>query len=465
MVSAVERVNKYLNGTPYLLPETGEGKEAARAVTKRLQNIRRKVRRIQDTFAAQRETLLQQVRNDMAIQQVYESNALEGLGLGMRATHDVLSHRRSRTVDDILRDRSVRETIMTEPRVQETLSLDDAYRLAEELVGTPPFHITEADLRNLHTLIVPDESFAGNYKQKEVQIGGSSHRPIPVIDVPAHIRALLDWCNMSPAPPVLKACVAHAWLTHIHPFEDGNGRVARVLANMMLSTHAYPPLVIRSGADRGEYLSALAASDTAGNINYFLSLFSRAINRSVVQLEQPEVTRELLLKDIYGKENSEYLAWGDLVFAFSELWRDACATSGFVMEEAGHIVASDFYRLRDYDASGNGWFLKIRRPETRLNILVWFGFNTIKYRDMMGTDRVFPSLFFSERDRAPLAQHPYRPLLDSGRFTIDELVLIPGVMKPAVVRRGLEVYQLELGQAVDQLMSSFIHHENLLIAD
>ena len=47
--------------------------------------------------------------------------------------------------------------------------------------------------------------------------------------------AFLDWFNSDQTPdPVLKAALAHLWFVTVHPFEDGNGRIARAIADLQL---------------------------------------------------------------------------------------------------------------------------------------------------------------------------------------------------------------------------------------
>src|SRR5690606_39184812 len=108
------------------------------------------------------------------------------------------------------------------------------------------------ELRQLHSLIVVDQRFGGKYRTKDVGIGGTKFRPPSHFDVPKCMDDFSDWWTAGTGDPVLDATVAHAWLTHIHPYEDGNGRLARLLANFVLAQSKYPPLVIRAGRDRGQ---------------------------------------------------------------------------------------------------------------------------------------------------------------------------------------------------------------------
>lgn len=55
------------------------------------------------------------------------------------------------------------------------------------------------------------------------------------IDVPMEMTRLIDWCNVDESLHFIKAAIAHLWFVNIHPFDDGNGRIGRTLADMMLS--------------------------------------------------------------------------------------------------------------------------------------------------------------------------------------------------------------------------------------
>jgi Fic family protein len=92
---------------------------------------------------------------------------------------------------------------------------------------------------------------------------GSFHSYCPVADVPVEIAKLLaelasgEFVN---AHPALQAAYAHYGLTHIHPFQDGNGRVARALAGVYLFANLRLPLLIYAD-QQNEYFDALEAAD------------------------------------------------------------------------------------------------------------------------------------------------------------------------------------------------------------
>jgi len=58
----------------------------------------------------------------------------------------------------------------------------------------------------------------------------------PAVRLDRELSTFLEWFNASvPMDPVMKAALAHLWFVSVHPFEDGNGRIARAIADMSLS--------------------------------------------------------------------------------------------------------------------------------------------------------------------------------------------------------------------------------------
>ena len=75
---------------------------------------------------------------------------------------------------------------------------------------------------------------------------------------------LVDWFNKAEQEgihtPIELAILFHYRYIRIHPFEDGNGRIARLLMNYILARHGYPMIVVRSRL-KNQYLEALHESD------------------------------------------------------------------------------------------------------------------------------------------------------------------------------------------------------------
>jgi Fic family protein len=111
----------------------------------------------------------------------------------------------------------------------------------------------------------------------------------------AEMSAFLKWFNAGAAiDPVLKAAVAHLWFVTIHPFEDGNGRIARAIADMALARSEESPqrfysMSAQIRAERGAYYDVLEAVqkgdlDITAWLRWFLSCLDRAFDGAEVTL-------------------------------------------------------------------------------------------------------------------------------------------------------------------------------------
>lgn len=74
----------------------------------------------------------------------------------------------------------------------------------------------------------------------QVVSGAFGHEKIhyeapPSIHVPSEMSQLIEWCNTAMLSPFIMAAIAHLWFVTIHPFDDGNGRISRTLADMFLA--------------------------------------------------------------------------------------------------------------------------------------------------------------------------------------------------------------------------------------
>jgi excisionase family DNA binding protein len=111
---------------------------------------------------------------------------------------------------------------------------------------------------------------------------GADHIPPSSIKVPGMMREFLQWYykhkdNMSVTE---LAAWAHYKLVYIHPFIDGNGRTARLLMNLILIQHGYPPAVILN-IDRRKYYRVLKEADRE-KYDGFINFIGRSVERSLL---------------------------------------------------------------------------------------------------------------------------------------------------------------------------------------
>jgi Fic family protein len=175
----------------------------------------------------------------------YTSNAIEGNTLSAAETALVIEHG---------------ITIGGKPLKDHLEALDhfDALRYMRGIArGAVP--IGESDIRNLHRLVMQrsNPEIAGRYADQGRFVATDQGRqgfPSPA-EVPALMGDLAAWLAAAPAMPET-AFGAHRRLVEIHPFNDGNGRTARLLMNLILIRGRYPPVAVRP-ADRPAYIRAL----------------------------------------------------------------------------------------------------------------------------------------------------------------------------------------------------------------
>ena len=104
--------------------------------------------------------------------------------------------------------------------------------------------------------------YAGNFRDVEVIIrnarGEVIHRGTPVKELSKELKMFVSWYkqNKKEFKPLVLAAIVHNQFENIHPFQDGNGRVGRLLLNFVLLNQLYPPINILL-KDRAEYYSIL----------------------------------------------------------------------------------------------------------------------------------------------------------------------------------------------------------------
>src|SRR5690606_3292139 len=157
--------------------------------------------------------------------------------------------------------------------------------------------LSEADIRELNQIILvkpfwkeaiaPDgketrkKIIPGQYKEHPNHVmlpnGEIFRYTEPGEQVKAEMEQLMNWYRNETADthPIIVAATLHYRLVRIHPFDDGNGRIARLVMNYHLLKSGYPPVIVKS-ADKKAYLNALNQADS-GNLPAFLGYVANAL--------------------------------------------------------------------------------------------------------------------------------------------------------------------------------------------
>ena len=164
----------------------------------------------------------------------------------------------------------------------EALDHYDALRWVRELARekTP---VTESDIRNLHRLVLqrsrPD--IAGQYANmaRYVRTETGRHEFPPPVEIPSLIGDFSAWLRVSPDTPET-AFTSHRRLVDVHPFNDGNGRAARLLMNLILIRGGYPPVAVRL-EDRLAYILALQQAQAGQGTEDFDTLLYERLDATL----------------------------------------------------------------------------------------------------------------------------------------------------------------------------------------
>ncbi len=189
--------------------------------------------------------LLHEIKNYYRIGLTWSSNALEGNTLTLSETKILLED--GLTVGG----KPLRDTF-------EALGHAKAYDFMFTLLNS--YQITEEDALTMHRMFYTgiDAEAAGKYRDRPVFITGSKYEVCPVERIEEEMKNLFQWaCSArNKYHPVQFAAQLHKRFVFIHPFIDGNGRVARLLMNTALIQDGYM-LAIIPPVLRHEYISLL----------------------------------------------------------------------------------------------------------------------------------------------------------------------------------------------------------------
>jgi Fic family protein len=117
------------------------------------------------------------------------------------------------------------------------------------------------------------------YRSHPVYIRGSRHVPPRWEAIPDAMTALFDLLEEETEPSV-RSVLGHWMVGYIHPYPDGNGRMARFLMNAMLASGGYPWTVIRV-EDRDKYMSALESASIDSDIRPFARFIAERVQWSM----------------------------------------------------------------------------------------------------------------------------------------------------------------------------------------
>ncbi len=231
----------------------------------------------------------QRIRRKFRLDWTYHSNSIEGNSLTYGETEKLI------LFDQYAPDKPGRDN----------REVEGHGKLLKELESTSDLQgvFTEHTIREFHKQILGDEPYyspaltsdntktsrlitPGRYKQdsNNVQtVTGEIFEFTSPLNTPAEMQKLIQWTNeelkTKKNHPLIFAAGLHYQFIRIHPFDDGNGRMARILMNIALQIHYFPPVIVKV-TDKERYYSALRDADV-GNLDSFIDYIGNLLVESL----------------------------------------------------------------------------------------------------------------------------------------------------------------------------------------
>ncbi len=243
-----------------------------------------------------------QFRDEAMVRTAHHGTHIEGNQLNLSEAKDVLSG----------------SPVIGRPRdVQEVINYRRVIDVIEEEAERGISRLSEPLFKKLHKIVVEkilDESRAGEYRDKQVVIRNSENgeitfRPPRPEEISFLMREFFYWLNNTDEDamhPILKAGIAHHELVRVHPFIDGNGRVARAFTTLLMFLGKYD---IRRFFSLEEYydkdaityytnLQKASAGDLTSWLEYFTLGVSLEFDR--VKIKVLKLSKDTQLKKKLG---------------------------------------------------------------------------------------------------------------------------------------------------------------------
>ncbi len=210
--------------------------------------------------------VLKKLHEEMRVLHTYHSNAIEGNTLTLSETQLVLEE------GITIGGKTLREHF-------EATNNARAFDLIKNIAKKKKMidHITFQEIHEVVMRGILEE--AGRYRTRNVRITGATKTPPDWTKVVGLMDNLIKETAESKKHPVETAALLHYKFAEIHPFVDGNGRVARLITNLYLISRGYPTIVLKI-EDRMKYYRVLRDTNI-GNLAPFVNFIAKAVDEGL----------------------------------------------------------------------------------------------------------------------------------------------------------------------------------------
>ena len=261
-----------------------------------LSNIEKKKKKL-DSLRPLPKDAVKRIIEDIRLRHTYHSDAIEGNTLTLQETKLVLEEGITiggKPLKDHIEARNDAEAFDVMIKL-----VNSKKKISQEIIQQIHEVVTKGILKN-----------PGQYRTENVAITGAKIRPPSYLKIIKLMDEYIQHIEKQKLEPIKKTTFIHHEFVRIHPFIDGNGRVARLLTNFYLMKKGYPPIIIQK-EDRKNYYVSLNKADL-GNLSDFATFIARAVNESLQYYLSSFIEEERLvpLSDLSKKSDysQEYLS-------------------------------------------------------------------------------------------------------------------------------------------------------------
>jgi Fic family protein len=366
-----------------LLPNQFDISAATRSLIVDVNDLARKV----NDFRPLTPDLVDAVHQKLFAERVYSSNAIEGNTLSLRETIEILK-------GGHISQRRKREG-------SEALNLGKAVEFLESVLLHEADPYTLERLKELHAILLKDiEPQAGEFRQDRRMITGAAYQPPRPELVADLMRRVFETVKQDrDSGPIKLASWVHWAIARVHPFEDGNGRIARLWQDLLLLKAQLAPAIIRlQDRDQNGYYDALSAAD-GGDLNPLTQLIAQ---RTAATLEEYIAAQQQAteLKDWASKmaveaelrfadsRKASYLRWSRIMESLRDDFQRCAAkitATGLEVQFRAYPTIDElaWNNIRNGIGAKQTWFftLTFRRGTRNLRYLFFFGKHFWKVQD------------------------------------------------------------------------------------
>jgi Fic family protein len=234
---------------------------------------------------------VKKIIEDIRLRHTYHSDAIEGNTLTLQETKLVLEEG---------------VTIGGKPLKDHIEARNDAeaFDLMMELVNSKK-KVSQEIIQQIQEFVMKGIlENPGQYRTENVSITGAKIRPPSYLKIVKLMDEYIQNIEKLKLQTIKRAAFIHHEFVRIHPFIDGNGRVARLITNFYLMKNGYPPIIIQK-EDRKNYYRSLNKADL-GDLSDFAKFIARAVNESLQYYLSSFIDEERLVSLSELSKRSDY---------------------------------------------------------------------------------------------------------------------------------------------------------------